>query len=305
MPHNLSIKSLAVSAVLLSSFLFSLKAILVKYSFIQNDQLNGVNLLALRMLFALPFFMVMVWIGHNQRTAHRRDWLRLMLAGFLGYYLASVLDFVGLEYISASLERIILFLYPTLTVIFTAVIFRQRISWLTIWAILLSYGGTLLVMLAGNDALDVQGNLYLGSGLVFLAAICYASYLMLAKPLINVFGKWRATGLVMIVASIGCIAHFLLVTPETLHWLTQLPSHSLWHGFLLGVFATVIPASLIIYGIAHLGAAQSALLSAGGPIITLLLAAVFLGESLNGLQWLGCLANIAGVVLVSVTAQSR
>lgn len=301
--------ALAVLAVLFSSFLFSLKAILVKYSFLHDALLNGETLLALRMAFAIPFFMVMIWLGNNVRSPTTADWLRLFAAGVLGYYLASILDFVGLEYISASLERIILFLYPTLTVIFTAVIYRKPVSVSTFFAILLSYGGTLVVMLAGDADLSLQNhqqsNFYLGSGLVFLAAVCYASYLMLGKPLIQVFGKWRTTGLVMMIASVASLLHFWVVTPEPLVFLSQLQSHSVVYGVLLGIFATVIPASLIIYGIAHIGAAQSALLSAGGPIITLFLAAALLGESLNGWQWLGCVANIVGVLIISLHAKSE
>lgn len=296
-------QKLAVISVLLSSFLFSAKAILIKYSYLQDDLLNGTNLLALRMGFALPFFLLMVVFGKNQKQPSLSDRWRLLIAGFFGYYLASILDFIGLEYITASLERIILFLYPTLTVLFTAFIYKKPISKTVFLALLLSYGGTLMVMLASDDftasVLHKKQDLLFGSGLVFCASVCYASYLMLASPCIKVFGKWRATGMMMAIASIFSLLHYVIVTPDAITHLLQIKTQSYVYGFLLGVFATVIPASLIIYGIAYIGAAKSALLSAGGPVITLLLATFLLNEQLNQLQWLGCMANIYGVYLIS------
>lgn len=300
-------KQFAIVAVFFSSVLFSLKAILVKYSYLQDSALDGVTLLTLRMCFALPFFVLMVMISTNRQTPRTADWMRLLISGFLGYYLASVLDFVGLEYITASLERIILFLYPTLTVLLTAVIYRRPLTGTILLSLLLSYGGTLVVMLAGDSIASgsfssgsTESNVMLGSGLVFLAAICYASYLMLAKPLIEVFGQWRATGLTMMVACLSCLLHFLVFSDAPMDTLRALQPQSLWYGFLLGIFATLIPASLVIYGIARIGAANAALISAGGPVLTLLLAAFILGESLNGWQWLGCVANIMGVLLISL-----
>jgi drug/metabolite transporter (DMT)-like permease len=199
---------LGAGCVLASAVLFAIKAILIKLAYAQDPHLSGPVLLALRMASALPFFMLMAYVTHRQSTAPtRHDWGLLLLAGLLGYYLASVLDFIGLQYVSASLERIILFLYPTLTVLMTAVLQRQPIQVRTWLAIVLSYGGTLLVMLGeGTAALQANGVLY-GSALVFAGAVAYAVYLVMTPTLIRRFGSWRFTGFAMSTACIAAIAH--------------------------------------------------------------------------------------------------
>lgn len=263
--------------------------------------------------FALPCFLLMVVIGRNMWLADpahdnhltKHDWLRLMVAAVLGYYGASVLDFIGLEYISASLERIILFLYPTLTVILSAAIFKKPITRLAGFALLLSYGGMLIVMFTGDQTVLTSHNMLLGVVLVFVSALAYASYLLLAEPLIKSFGKWQTTGLVMSVAAAASLVHFMVHEPNMGAFLSELPAQSWWFGALLGIFATVLPASLVIYGIAHIGAANSAMISAGGPVITIILAYALLDEMLTLEQWLGALVSISGVLLITLKAKKK
>ena len=287
--------------VLISAVLFAIKAILIKFTYQLSPDANAVTVLALRMLSALPFFIVITFVARKaQREITWQDWGLLLLAGFVGYYLASILDFIGLMYVSASLERIILFLYPTLTVIASSVIYQQKIVPRVWLAILLSYGGTVIVVLGEGWAALQANNILLGSSLVFAGAIAYALYLVMTPTLIQRFGSWRFTGLAMSVACIAAIAHYLVVTAQPIQHLMQLPRQVIWYGLALGFFCTVLPATLLMQGIARIGSAQAALISAGGPILTLLLAVAFLGEHLNLIQWLGCALNIVGVLMITL-----
>ena len=287
--------------VLISAVLFAIKAILIKFTYQLSPDANAVTVLALRMMSALPFFMVIAFISKKApRNITWQDWSLLLLAGFVGYYLASILDFMGLMYVSASLERIILFLYPTLTVIASSIIYKQKIVAKVWLAILLSYGGTVIVVLGeGWDALHAT-NILLGSSLIFASAIAYAMYLVMTPTLIKRFGSWRFTGLAMSVACIAAIAHYIVVTPQPMQHLIQLPNPVIWYGLALGFFCTVLPATLLMQGIARIGSSQAALISAGGPILTLLLAVAFLGEHLNAVQWVGCALNIFGVLMITL-----
>lgn len=301
MPQTRFYTLLGAIFVLLSAVLFAIKAILIKFAYSLDASLDGVTLLALRMASALPFFLLIACFAPRQaRQITRHDWVLLLLAGLIGYYLASILDFVGLQYISASLERIILFLYPTLTVLMTAAIYRQPIAARTWLAIVLSYGGTLVVMLGeGWQALIGDGVLW-GSALVFAGAVAYASYLVMTPTLIQRFGSWRFTGLAMSVACIASVLHFIWVTPAPLVVLHGFSSQVIWLGVALGFFSTVLPATLLMQGIQRIGAAQAALISSGGPVLTIVLAVALLGEHLNVLQWIGCALNIVGVLMITL-----
>lgn len=203
-------------------------------------------------------------------------------------------------YISASLERIILFLYPTLTVLASSLIFKNKLNLKIIIALLLSYGGTILVMLEEQKNLLDQQNFWLGASLVFASAITFACYLLLTPSLITKFGSWRLTGWSLSAACIGTLFHFFLTKPNPILVLTELPISIFWYGLYLGVFVTVIPTILMILSIESLGASRSAMISSISPILTILLAVIFLGEYLNYIQWIGCVLNIAGVLLISL-----
>lgn len=287
--------------VLLSAFLFAIKAILIKKAYGLDSSLTAPTLLALRMLSALPFFVLIAVVAPRNPTAPTmRDWGLLLLAGLIGYYLASILDFIGLTYISASLERIILFLYPTLTVLMMALMHQRAIPNRTILAIVLSYGGTLVVMLGEGTQQAAAGNVWLGSLFVFASAFAYALYLIMTPTLIRRFGSWRFTGLAMSVACIASLVHYSLVTSEPLGLLSHYSWQILGLGVALGIFSTVLPATFLMQGIARVGPAQAAMLSAGGPIMTVVLAVLLLGESLSSLQWLGCGLNIVGVLMITL-----
>ncbi len=285
-----------------AAFLFSSKAIFIKQAYAISSTVDATLLMALRMASALPFFLLICWLfRRNNQGIAKRDWVLLILAGLIGYYFASWLDFIGLMYISASLERIILFLYPTLTVLASSVIYKQKLTTKTLFAIVLSYGGTVLVMLQEQNSAPQQSHFWLGASLVFASAVAFASYLLLTPRLIHKFGSWNFTGLALSVACVGTLVHYLLATPQPIALIMQLLMSVIGYGVGLGVLVTVLPTILLMQGIQRIGASQSAMIASVGPILTILLAVAFLGEQLNAIQWLGCLLNIVGILMISLS----
>ncbi len=284
-----------------AAFLFSTKAIFIKQAYALSPLVDGTVLMALRMASALPFFLLLCWFNrqHNKNITPR-DWGLLILAGVVGYYFSSWLDFAGLMYISASLERIILFLYPTLTVIATSFIYKQKLNVKTILAIALSYGGTVIVMLQEQSTVPHESNFWLGVSLVFASAVCFASYLLMTPRLIQKFGSWNYTGLALSIACFSTLVHFVIATPQPIHLLAQLPIEVIWYGIALGLLVTVLPTILVAQSISRLGAAQASMIGSIGPILTIILAVALLGEHMNAIQWFGCLLNIIGVLMITL-----
>lgn len=287
-------KLTGILLVLASAILFSTKSIFIKLAY--QETVDPVTLLTLRMVFALPFFLVMVFLsGRSEKavTLTRRDWLVLFLLGFGGYYLASLLDFLGLQYISAGLERLVLFLYPTLTVLITAFVLRRPPSRLTWLAILASYAGMTLVV--WQDVHHPSTHLGLGMMLVFGSALSYAIYLVGSGEMIQRIGANRFTGIALSISCVCSILNFLLVHPLTA---LQVSPRLLGIGVILAIVCTVLPATLLTNGIRRIGASQAALIGAVGPVATLYLGYAVLGETLSGLQALGTAFVLAGVVLI-------
>ncbi len=300
---NLALTKTQVGSIfaVTAAFLFSTKAIFIKQAYELSPLVDGTVLMALRMLSALPFFLLLAWLNraHNKNIA-AKDWGILVVAGLIGYYLSSWLDFAGLMYISASLERIILFLYPTLTVIATSFIYKKPLNAYSIFAIALSYGGTVIVILQDQSNLPHEGNFWLGVSLVFASAISFAAYLLLTPRLIHKFGSWNFSGLALSIACIGMLTHYCIATPNPIGLLAALPSSVIWYGIALGLLVTVLPTILVAQSIARLGAAQTAMIASIGPILTIILATLLLGETLNTIQWFGCALNIIGVLMITL-----
>lgn len=286
---------LGAACVLLSALLFSTKSVFVKMAY--QYHIDSTILLALRMAFALPFFVLMLWF--NRRTtpirASRKHYMGLFIAGVVGYYGASIFDFWGMEYISASLERLILFMYPTLTVILSALFLRQKIKLSTWLAIVVSYTGMALVFL-GNQH-EKSTHLVLGSSLVFAGALAYAGYLVGSGVLIPRFGAVRFTAFALLIATACCFIQYLLSHPLAL--LTTLPREVWLLSAVLGFFCTFLPASLLTQGIKRIGASQAALISGISPVITLALGAWLLGEQLTLWQFMGAGLILVGVIFIS------
>ena len=293
---------------LLAAVGFSAKSILVKLAYL--DQVDAITLLALRMAFALPFFVaVAIWLnGRDAVSLKRQDWFAVILLGLVGYYLSSFLDFLGLLYISAGLERLILFLYPTMTVILSALIFKKPIGRKVMLAMALSYAGIVLVffhdvgMSQHNDAIS-QADVLLGAALVFGSALSYSSYLVGAGHAIGRMGATRFTAYASIVASVACVLQFAVTHPLSS---LNLPLRVYELSFAMAIFSTVLPLFLLSYAIRRIGSGNSSLIGSAGPVVTIALAYFFLNEAVSLLQIAGTVLVLAGVLTISLnTTKAR
>ncbi len=284
-------------------FGFSAKAIIIKLAYAWDPALDAVTLLALRMLYSAPFFIAMAWwASRGAAPLTRGAWWRLTLLGFIGYYLASLLDFMGLAYISAGLERLTLFLYPTIVVLLSAWWLRTPITRRAIVALVLSYAG---IVLAFWHDLSVTGDahgLAVGGGLVFASAVLYAIYLVAAGPIIARIGSTRFIAWAMLVSTVFVLVQFALTRPWSA--LAVPPSiHAL--SLLMAVASTVVPTWLIAEAIRRLGANQTSLVGSLGPVFTIALGAAVLAEPINVLQLAGAALVLAGVLMVSLKPAAR
>lgn len=273
---------------------FSLKAIFIKLAYPYG--VDAVTLLALRMGFALPAFL---WVGlraHRGGVALTRgDWGRLCLLGVLGYYGASILDFWGLQYISAGLERLILFTYPTLTILIGVVFQGKRFSWREGVALLLCYTGIGFAF-AHDLSFGEADAVWLGGSLVFASSICFALYLSGSGAMIARLGASRFTALAMLVSSAVTLGHFLLThSPRVL--VQPLPVYG-W-ALAMAVFATVLPVFAQSAAIRRIGAGRSALLGMVGPLLTIALGWWVLGEAMSLAQLAGAGLVVAGILVVT------
>lgn len=278
--------------------LFSTKAVLVKLAY--RHDVDSVSLLALRMLFALPLYLVIArWSNHGARRMPVERGLLWKTFGFglMGFYLASFFDFLGLRYLSAGMERIILFLYPTLVLFLSAVFLGKRITPVQVGAVALSYLGVAIAFL-GVDTQSMSNNFYLGGGLVFLSALTYAIYLMGTGELVPKLGTFRFTAYAMLAATVGVLTQQLVVNGFALfdfHPLVYL------YGGLMGLFATVLPSFMFSEGIRRIGSGNAAIISSVGPFSTIVLEYLFLEERFGGWQWLGAVLVVSGVLLISLS----
>ncbi len=280
----------------IAAVLFSAKAILAKLTY--RHGIDAATLIALRMLFALPVFATVALLetwrarARGDRLTPRDRW-RILLLGLLGYYLSSSLDFWGLLYISASLERLILFLNPTLVLLIGIVFLGKRVvarQWL---AMAVSYAGILLVFW---ESLRIGGtHVALGSALVFGAALSYAFYLLLSADLLRRVGSLRLVAYAMCVSTLACLIQFFLIHPLT--FLVQpVPVYTL--SLINALFCTVVPVYLTMFAIARIGAASTAQIAMIGPVSLLFLAWWLLDEAITPLQLIGTVVVLAGVWLL-------
>ncbi len=281
-----------------SAVCFSFKSILIKFAYAYH--VDASTLLTLRMGFALPFFLAMAaWSGRRplRKQLNHRQWAAILALGFSGYYLAAYLDFLGLQYISAGLERLTLFLYPTVVVVLSALIFKRRISAQQTIALALSYAGIVLVF-AETSSMSAEGRTFwIGTGLVFGSAVLYSFYLIFSAEMVVTIGPVRFTAYAM---SVACLLTFLqFALTHSMHALI-LPLPVYWLGFVMATLSTVLPAWLMSEGLRRIGANQAALVGSIGPVVTIVLGYLFLNEPMSWLQVFGAALVLAGVTLVSV-----
>jgi len=267
------------------SIAFSGKAIIVKLAY--RHGVDAVTLVMLRMLFALPLFLLMAWwAGRGKPRISGQDWWGIVGLGFSGYYLASFLDFWGLEYISASLERLILYLNPTLVLLLGWFLYRRKISLRQGVGMAISYAGVLLVF--GHEAaLDGQ-NAALGSALVLGSAISYALYLSYSGQMVQRLGSLRLAGWATSVACVLCMAQFAILRPLEA---AQVAEPVLWLSLLNATACTAVPVVLVMMAIERIGSGLTAQTGMIGPMSTLLMGVFILDEPFN--MWI-----VAGTVLV-------
>lgn len=277
---------------------FSFKSILIKLAYVHP--VDAATLLALRMAFSLPFFLSMAfWSSRSERHVPlgRKQWGAVLGLGFIGYYLASYLDFLGLQYISASFERLTLFLYPTLVVLLSALILRRRISRFQAIALLLSYAGIVLVFVENLSFGGAQHQVWLGAGLVFGSALIYSFYLIGSAEVVGKIGAVRFTAYAMTVACFFTFAQFLLTHPISA---LALPRQVYVLAFIMALTSTVIPSWLMSEGLHRIGANQAALVGSVGPVVTILLGWLCLDEPITAVQMVGAGLVLAGVTLVTI-----
>ncbi len=295
-----SVQRPALSGLLLAAagaIAFSGKAIIVKLSYTYG--VDAVTVIMYRMLFALPFFIAMgLWAERRaiarENPLTRRDVIDIVGLGFVGYYLSSYLDFLGLQYITASLERLILYLNPTLVVLLGWAVYKKPIQPIRMLAMAISYSGVMLVF--SHELSFAGADVALGSSLVFGSAVSYAVYLLYSGQLVQRIGSLRLVGWATSVACVCCIAQFVVLRPLSA---AVVPVDVLWLGVLNAVACTVAPVLMVMMAIERIGAALAAQTGMIGPMSTIAMGVWLLDEPLNAWIGAGTLLVLGGVFIVS------
>jgi len=290
------------------AIIFSTKAILVKLA-LRHEHTDGLTLLMLRMLLAFPFYLVAA-LYTTRKTGNtpmtRRQWGYVIVLGLLGYYLSSFFDFIGLQYISAGLERLILFLYPSFSVLINAAVFKQKMSRAQLGALALTYIGIGIAYFGELKIDTANPNFYWGSFLIFLCAITYACYLSGTGRMVGVVGASKFTTYSMLSATAAVLFHYFLrqgIRGEAL--LPLAAGRGLWiYGFLLALVATVIPSFMLSAGMKIIGPNNAAIVTSVGPVSTILQAHFLLGDPIFAGQVIGTVLVIIGVLIIGWKGRS-
>jgi drug/metabolite transporter (DMT)-like permease len=277
---------------------FSTKAIFVKLAY-RDTQVDAISLLVLRMIFSLPFFLISAGVYSSKENNVKfttKQWIYIAVIGCLGYYVSSLLDFLGLQFVTAGIERLILFIYPTLVLLMNSVLFKQKIKGIQWLAVAVTYTGLLLAFFGEVDFSAQNENFIWGSFLIFICAITYAAYIVGSGKLIPLVGAVKFNSYAMSFACIGVFLHFFATSEQSL---MALPSQVYIYGLLMAILSTVIPSYLVSIGINRIGAGNAAIVASVGPVSTILLAYYFLNESIFVMQVVGTAMILFGVLLIS------
>lgn len=288
---HLTPRELATGLLLatLGAIAFSGKAIIVKLAY--RHGVDAVTLIMYRMLFALPIFAVMAWwASRGKPPLTRHDWRGILGLGFTGYYLASFLDFAGLAYISASLERLILYLNPTLVLLLGLVLYKRHISRRQALGMAISYCGVLLVF--GHEINFAGADAALGALLVFGSAVSYAIYLSFSGELVQRLGSLRLVGLATTVACVLCIGQFVLLRPMNA---ALVAPEVIWLSVLNATLCTAAPVLMVMMAIERIGAGLAAQTGMVGPMSTILMGVLLLGEPFTAWVAAGTALVVAGI----------
>jgi drug/metabolite transporter (DMT)-like permease len=296
-PQNQHLTLAGFFISLMGAIFFSTKAIFVKLAF-RSTHVDAITLLSLRMLFSLPFYLFATWLvtkKENKEVLTRRDWLLILAMGILGYYLSSLFDFIGLQYISAGLERLILFLYPTFAVLINTFYFKTKLNRVQAIALLLTYVG-IGIAYFGELKLDTSNpKFFFGSFMIFLCAITYSFYLVGTGRMVQKVGVTRYTAYAMLAATAGIFINFLVT-----HNVQEIPFSTTLVGYsiALAIIATVLPSFMMSNAMKRIGSNNVSIITSIGPVSTIIQAHLFLGEHIIAAQVIGTALVIAGVLLI-------
>ncbi len=283
--------------VTVAAIAFSGKAIIIKLAY--RYGVDALTLLALRMIFSAPLFFALAWWAGRRggvQPLAARDRNAVFVLGLVGYYLSSYCDFLGLQYITAALERLVLFLYPTFVMLFSALLFGRRITARDVMAVALSYVGIAIVF--ANDLATQPGNVALGSAWVLGSALLYATYLLGSGRLVGRVGSLRFACYAGAVSCVGVVAHFFATRPAAL--IASQPAAVYGYSALMAVASTVMPIVLTSEGIRRIGATHASILGSVGPVATIFMGFAFLGEAITAVQLAGAALVMAGVLAISL-----
>lgn len=295
-----------IAFALVGVLAFSFRPIWIKLAYavptLSSHPVSPVTLLFLRMMLSLPFFLAIAWWLNRKSSAEKvrltaRDWWVIAGLGFVGYYLASFLDFLGLQYVGAGVGRLILFLYPTLVLLLSFVFLRKAPTARELAALVVSYTGIALVLSNRYGAGLGDKLALLGVLLIFASALCYAVYLVAGSQMVKRVGSMRFTAYTMIISTIPAVIQFFVLEPLSA---LELPAAIWWYAIIMATFSTVLPVFLQSEALRRIGANHFALIGAAGPVTTAVAGAIGLEEPFTALQALGAALVILGVLLVSV-----
>jgi drug/metabolite transporter (DMT)-like permease len=284
---------IGLSIAVVGAVLFSTKAIVAKL--IYRYPVDAVTLIAFRMIFSLPFFTTIAWWKmRTEAPLTRREKGQIVILGLIGYYLSSFLDFLGLQYITAGLERLILFLTPSFVLLISVFLLKRKITVLEWSALGISYLGTVLVFI--HDARIGGNNVVVGGLFVLGSAMSYAVYLLSSGELVKRVGSMRLVAYAMCVSSVACILQFIILRPVSL-LIQPIPVYGL--SMINAFFCTVLPVFLTMIAVQRIGAPTASQAGMIGPVSTLFLGALILGEPITGIQLAGTALVICGIYLLS------
>ena len=294
----------------LGTILFSTKAILIKLCF-KTSNIDASSLLMLRMLFSLPFYAAAMWYyfaNQQLKKVKASTYFAACLIVILGYYMSSLFDFIGLQYVSASIERIILFIYPTLAVLLNLLIFKVAITKRQWLAILITYLGIGLAYWGELNQIPDTKMFFFGTWMILLCAVTFAFYLVWSGKIIPKIGAPQFTSLSMLAASVGIFTHYYITNQQDIASIVDMPilqSSSVWYVIALAIIATVIPSFLMSGGMKRIGSNDLAIITSIGPVSTLFQARWVLNEAFSWEQLLGTVFVVLGVILVKKVGATK
>ena len=281
----------------LGAICFSTKAVIVKLAYLEFP-VDAITLLAIRMIFSLPFFLISAMVTSNKKENvkfTKRQWIDIAILGCFGYYISSLLDFQGLKYVSAGIERLILFIYPTFVLLISALWMKRKVRNIEWLAVLITYAG-LCIAFIGEVQVQTSGDFYFGSMLILICALTYAIYIAGSGALIPSVGAIKFNSYAMSFAAAAVLLHFMLTSTQSV---LGLPFSIYAYGFLMAILSTVVPSYLVSISIKRLGANTTAVIASIGPVSTILQAALLLGESVSVLEIAGTGFIIMGILVIS------